>query len=114
MWPVDRSPAGSGWPLVGRDAELKVLERTLRAGAGAVVAGAAGVGKSRLLFEAERMARTDDRWCRCSPATPRRFASGRSAVCTGIGYRSPTERGSTHARLLTTTSRCRCGRTAGR
>jgi ATP/maltotriose-dependent transcriptional regulator MalT len=53
---VDRSPAGSGWPLVGRDAELRVLEQALHEGAGAVVAGAAGVGKSRLLREAERIA----------------------------------------------------------
>jgi len=36
-------------PLVGRDAELAALRETLRAGSGAVVAGEAGVGKTRLL-----------------------------------------------------------------
>ena len=36
------------WPLVGRDEELDLLERALRDSAGAVIAGEAGVGKSRL------------------------------------------------------------------
>ncbi|GJM37914.1 MAG: LuxR family transcriptional regulator [Acidimicrobiales bacterium] len=36
-------------PLVGRSATLELLERRVAAGAGVVLAGAAGVGKSRLL-----------------------------------------------------------------
>jgi DNA-binding CsgD family transcriptional regulator len=44
----------AGWPLTGRDAELGVLRDTLRTGVGracVVVAGAAGVGKTRLARE---------------------------------------------------------------
>lgn len=41
----------TAWPLVGRDDELALLVRALADG-GAVVAGAAGVGKSRLAGEA--------------------------------------------------------------
>jgi len=39
-----------GWPFVGRDAELAAVRRAVR-GAGLIVAGAAGVGKTRLLDE---------------------------------------------------------------
>jgi hypothetical protein len=48
------------WPLVGRDTELDVLVRCLD-GRGAVVAGAAGVGKTRLARAAETAARTAGR-----------------------------------------------------
>ena len=44
------------WPLVGRDAELALLARALHDRGGAVVAGAPGVGKTRLLLEAEAFA----------------------------------------------------------
>lgn len=46
----------TGWPLVGRESELGVLARCLE-GRGAVVAGVAGVGKTRLAMEAEALAR---------------------------------------------------------
>jgi DNA-binding NarL/FixJ family response regulator/nucleoside-triphosphatase THEP1 len=39
-----------GWPFVGRDAELAEVRRAVR-GAGLIVAGPAGVGKTRLLDE---------------------------------------------------------------
>ncbi|MEV6238139.1 helix-turn-helix transcriptional regulator [Lentzea sp. NPDC051838] len=39
-----------GWPFVGRDAELVAVRRAVR-GAGLIVAGPAGVGKTRLLDE---------------------------------------------------------------
>lgn len=39
-----------GWPFVGRDAELTAVRRAVR-GAGLIVAGPAGVGKTRLLDE---------------------------------------------------------------
>ncbi|MFD4676559.1 LuxR C-terminal-related transcriptional regulator [Lentzea sp. NPDC058450] len=41
-----------GWPFVGRDAELTAVRRAVR-GAGLIVAGPAGVGKTRLLDEVE-------------------------------------------------------------
>ena len=43
----------SGWPLVGRREELALCERCLRGGAarGVVIAGAVGVGKTRLARE---------------------------------------------------------------
>ncbi len=41
-----------GWPFVGRDAELDHVMATLAARQGVVLAGDAGVGKSRLLAEA--------------------------------------------------------------
>jgi DNA-binding NarL/FixJ family response regulator len=39
-----------GWPFVGRDAELAAVRRAVR-GEGLIVAGSAGVGKTRLLDE---------------------------------------------------------------
>ncbi|KOV84156.1 LuxR C-terminal-related transcriptional regulator [Nocardia sp. NRRL S-836] len=39
-----------GWPFVGRDAELTAVRRAVR-GAGLIVAGPAGVGKTRLVDE---------------------------------------------------------------
>ena len=80
---VDRSPrrdpsapgsawTASPWPLVGRAAELEVLERTLRESAGAVVAGAPGVGKTRLLREAEARRVSQ----RCARRTHRRQPVG--------------------------------------
>ncbi|MET9227462.1 LuxR C-terminal-related transcriptional regulator [Lentzea sp. NPDC003310] len=41
-----------GWPFVGRDAELTAVRRAVR-GAGLIVAGPAGVGKTRLLDEVD-------------------------------------------------------------
>ncbi|MDX3662740.1 LuxR C-terminal-related transcriptional regulator [Streptomyces sp. ID05-26A] len=41
-----------GWPFVGRDAELTAVQRAVR-GVGLIVAGPAGVGKTRLLDEVE-------------------------------------------------------------
>jgi DNA-binding CsgD family transcriptional regulator len=50
------TPAPPGWPLTGRDAELRVLVEALEPGddgyVGAVILGPAGVGKSRLAGEA--------------------------------------------------------------
>lgn len=40
------------WPLTGRDDELRAVAAAARAGAGIVVAGRAGVGKTRLVREA--------------------------------------------------------------
>jgi predicted ATPase len=51
-----RTPVGSapqGWPLLGRDAELGYLAKAIAAGQpGVVLAGPAGVGKTRLAREA--------------------------------------------------------------
>jgi DNA-binding CsgD family transcriptional regulator len=49
---VPPGPAGD-WPLVGRREELELVETVLRSGrvGGVVIAGAAGVGKSRLAAE---------------------------------------------------------------
>ena len=46
------------WPLVGREAELRVVSATLSEGStgGLVVAGPAGVGKTRLALEASELA----------------------------------------------------------
>jgi ATP/maltotriose-dependent transcriptional regulator MalT len=54
--------AGDGeWPLVGRTAELERVNRILAAGAGGVVlAGPAGVGKTRLATECLRLAAERD------------------------------------------------------
>jgi DNA-binding CsgD family transcriptional regulator len=40
------------WPLVGRDGELDLVRRVVRDSGSVVVAGASGVGKSRLIAEA--------------------------------------------------------------
>ena len=45
------------WPLVGRDAEVEVLARAVDGRRGVVLAGRPGVGKTRLLREADRVAR---------------------------------------------------------
>src|SRR5689334_22359128 len=51
--PTLRPMRAGGWPLVGRDPELAEIERVLDAAAsGLVLAGPAGVGKSRLVGEA--------------------------------------------------------------
>ncbi|MCA1841611.1 MAG: LuxR C-terminal-related transcriptional regulator [Actinobacteria bacterium] len=42
---------GSGWPLVGRDQELEALVQRVQHGSGVVLAGPAGVGKTRLANE---------------------------------------------------------------
>jgi DNA-binding CsgD family transcriptional regulator/tetratricopeptide (TPR) repeat protein len=39
---------GSGWPFVGREGQLRAVRGALESGAGMMIAGAAGVGKSRL------------------------------------------------------------------
>jgi AAA ATPase domain len=78
---VDRRPplrTSASWPLVGREAELAELERALREGGGAVVAGAAGVGKTRLLREAETVARRDG-------AQVERIAASRAAASVPLG-----------------------------
>jgi DNA-binding CsgD family transcriptional regulator len=78
---VDRRPplrTSASWPLVGRDAELAVLQRALRERGGAVVAGAAGVGKTRLLREAEALARRDG-------AHVERIAASRAAASVPLG-----------------------------
>ncbi|TMR99382.1 LuxR C-terminal-related transcriptional regulator [Nonomuraea basaltis] len=43
---------GSGWPFVGRGGPLTTVRETLRSGAGVMIAGEAGVGKSRLAAQA--------------------------------------------------------------
>ncbi|HEX4818084.1 MAG TPA: LuxR C-terminal-related transcriptional regulator [Nonomuraea sp.] len=43
---------GSGWPFVGRRGPLATVREELRSGAGVMIAGAAGVGKSRLAAQA--------------------------------------------------------------
>jgi AAA domain len=81
MTPVDRRPplrTSASWPLVGRDAELAVSARALRDRGGAVVAGAAGVGKTRLLREAETRARREG-------AQVERIAASRAAASVLLG-----------------------------
>ncbi|NRQ31618.1 hypothetical protein HII36_07155 [Nonomuraea sp. NN258] len=43
---------GSGWPFVGRGGPLATVRGALRSGPGVLIAGAAGVGKSRLAAQA--------------------------------------------------------------
>ncbi|MGN9837588.1 LuxR C-terminal-related transcriptional regulator [Nonomuraea sp. H19] len=43
---------GSGWPFVGRGGPLTTVREALRSGAGVMIAGDAGVGKSRLAGQA--------------------------------------------------------------
>ncbi|TMR25586.1 hypothetical protein ETD86_00155 [Nonomuraea turkmeniaca] len=43
---------GSGWPFVGRGGPLATVREALRSGAGVMIAGEAGVGKSRLAAQA--------------------------------------------------------------
>src|SRR5215211_6629992 len=54
---VDQT-AGMRWPFTGRDAELRLVGETLSGGSagGVVVAGPAGVGKTRLAAEAAELA----------------------------------------------------------
>ena len=53
------APAGISWPLVGRAAELKYVSTLLHGGRGAIVlAGTAGVGKTRLASECLAVAAT--------------------------------------------------------
>ncbi|HEY3142648.1 MAG TPA: LuxR C-terminal-related transcriptional regulator [Acidimicrobiales bacterium] len=68
---VGTEPNFGEWPLVGRNTELSLLTRCL-AGRGAVVAGVAGVGKTRLAREAESIEGTAGR-------TVERFVATRSA-----------------------------------
>ncbi|MGK5682537.1 AAA family ATPase [Actinoplanes sp. URMC 104] len=62
----------ASWPLTGRDEELRAVTAAIRPGAaGIVVAGAAGVGKTRLVREALTVAagrRTDVVWAHGSTA----------------------------------------------
>lgn len=51
--------SGTGWPLTGRDRELRLIFEALARTGGVVLAGAAGVGKSRLAREA---AGSEPRW----------------------------------------------------
>jgi DNA-binding CsgD family transcriptional regulator len=55
--------ARMGWPLVGREAELRLVDDALSAGTtgGVVIAGPAGVGKTRLATEIAR--RAEPRGC---------------------------------------------------
>ncbi|GAA3622417.1 LuxR family transcriptional regulator [Nonomuraea rosea] len=46
------SEQGSCWPFVGRGGPLGTVRQALRSGAGVMIAGAAGVGKSRLAAQA--------------------------------------------------------------
>jgi DNA-binding CsgD family transcriptional regulator len=84
------------WPLTGRDAELRLVGEALAGGSagGVVIAGAAGVGKTRLAAEAGELARAEGclvEWVRASrsarsiplgafaallPATDRRLPEG--------------------------------------
>ncbi|MEV4390861.1 LuxR C-terminal-related transcriptional regulator [Nonomuraea sp. NPDC049607] len=43
---------GSGWPFVGRGGSIATVREALRSGAGVMIAGEAGVGKSRLAAQA--------------------------------------------------------------
>jgi DNA-binding CsgD family transcriptional regulator len=59
------------WPLVGREAELAAVDRLLSdpSAGGVVIAGAAGVGKTRLAVEAARLAERRGRaveWARAT------------------------------------------------
>lgn len=59
------------WPLTGRDAELRLVGEALSGGSadGIVIAGPAGVGKTRLAAEAAELARTQGcavEWVRAS------------------------------------------------
>lgn len=55
------------WPLTGRDGELAVIATALRDAGGVLLAGPAGVGKSRLALEAlSRHGNGADRWVRAT------------------------------------------------
>ena len=63
---------GAAWPLVGREEELRFIERGLRrtdGSRGIVLAGAAGVGKTRLAQEALSLAARRGALTRWIPAT---------------------------------------------
>jgi ATP/maltotriose-dependent transcriptional regulator MalT len=64
------------WPLTGRDAELRLVGETLSDGStgGVVLAGPAGVGKTRLAVEASELARAQG----CAVAWVRASRSARS------------------------------------
>ena len=65
---TDPTPHGP-WPLAGREPELGFVAEALAAGAagGVVVAGPAGVGKTRLvLAAADRAADCDVAWVRAT------------------------------------------------
>ena len=84
------------WPLTGRDAELRLVGEALSSGSagGVVIAGVAGVGKTRLAAEAAELAGAEGcavEWVRASgsarsiplgafatllPATDRRLPEG--------------------------------------
>ncbi len=59
--------AGLGeWPLVGRKQELEYLLELLNAGSGVLIAGGAGVGKSRLAAEVVAVVGGDPAWVRAT------------------------------------------------
>jgi DNA-binding CsgD family transcriptional regulator len=60
------------WPFVGRGEELRLIRETMAVGAGIVLAGVPGVGKTRLAYEAVRGADPDryiGRWTAATAAT---------------------------------------------
>lgn len=70
--------ADPAWPLIGRVAETAAIAEALAAGRAVVIDGPAGVGRTRLLDEAARIARD-------SGATVLRFVGTRSAATVPLG-----------------------------
>ncbi|MBF8186831.1 hypothetical protein ITP53_13975 [Nonomuraea sp. K274] len=58
---TDAHPAPDSWPFLGRERELETILRACRTGGGVVLAGAGGVGRTRLAREAlSRVAATPE------------------------------------------------------
>ena len=63
-------PGRVSWPLIGRDAEMDTLAQAFaHGGSAAVIAGAAGVGRSRLAREAGELVARSGRTVRCAAAS---------------------------------------------
>ena len=84
------------WPFTGREAELGLVSAVLSSGsaAGVVIAGPAGVGKTRLTAEAAELARAQGcavEWARASRSARTIPLGAFAALLPGAGGRSGLE-----------------------